>query len=82
MMHEFKTSIEFSTTDSSLLVDSLAEKGEDLSSFAARVLGHEAHRLVNMRKREIGQIIAMKGEIDEQVRVESVKLAEARRSPW
>lgn len=82
MKHEIRFTLELSDTDSALLVDSLDQDGIKLEDFAKNEVAGKIERLVTNRKREIGQVLALKGSIDEQVRIESVKLAEARKSPW
>lgn len=68
--------------DQSLLADVLSEREESLKDFSARVLGREIRELLDERKADMGRILAMTGKIDEQVLIESAKLAEARKSPW
>lgn len=79
---EIRFTLELSGTDTALLVDSLDQDGIKLEDFAKNEVAGKIERLVSNRKREIGQILAMKGGIDEEVRLESSKLAEARKSPW
>lgn len=82
MKREIRFTIELNETDSALLVDSMDQDGIKLEDFAKNEVAGKIERLVSNRKREIGQILAMKGGIDEEVRLESAKLAEARKSPW
>lgn len=82
MKHEIRFTIELNETDSALLVDALSERGESIASFSDAVVSREIRELVADRKADVGRILAMTGKIDEQVRIESAKLAEARKSPW
>lgn len=74
--------INLSLADQSLLADVLSEREESFKDFYARVLGREIRELLNERRADMGRILAMTGKIDEQVLIESAKLAEARKSPW
>lgn len=82
MKHEIRFTLELNETDSALLDHMMEQDGIKLDDFAKSEVAGKIERLVTNRKREIGQVLALKGSIDEQVRIESVKLAEARKSPW
>ena len=79
---EVRFNLSLTEIEHSLLSDSLSEREEDIQTIAARIVGREIRNLLDERKADVGRILAMTGKIDEQVRIESAKLAEARKSPW
>ena len=82
MRLELKVSVEFSATDAAMLADYLNENNQTETEFVSGIVECKARQVIAARKREVGQILALKGEVDEQLRIESVKMAEARKSPW
>ena len=82
MKHEIRFTIELNETDHALLVDSLDQDSIKLEDFAKNEVAGKIERLVTNRKREIGQVLAMTGQVDDLLCIESAKLAEARKSPW
>ena len=79
---EVRFNLSLTEIEHSLLSDSLSEREEDIQTIAARIVGREIRQILDERKADVGRILAMTGKIDEQVRIESAKLAEARKSPW
>ena len=82
MKHEIRFTIELSDTDSALLSDDLKGYGISLDELARNQTSSAIELMVENRKADVGRILAMTGQVDDLLRIESVKLAETRKSPW
>ena len=82
MKHEIRFTLELSDTDYTLLDHMMEQDGIKLDDFAKSEVASKIRRLVCERKADVGRILAMTGQVDDLLRIESAKLAEARKSPW